>query len=173
MEHWDLFDALRLPLFKTRVRGTPCESGEYHVVVSIWTVDSRGNILLTLRDPAKESYPNTWENTGGSAIAGESSIVAALRELEEETGIRADETELRLIGTERTRDSFVDHYLLRRDLPISEIRLQPGETADARWVTLSELDTMVADLSLAKPIGEQFNAIRERFLLFLKETHFS
>ena len=49
------------------------------------------------------------------------------------------------------------------------VRLQPGETADARWVTLDELDTMIADLSLAKPIGDQFNGIRERFLLFLKE----
>lgn len=54
-------------------------------------------------------------------------------------------------------------------MPIAEIRLQDGETADAKWVTLAELDAMIADLSLAKPIGEQFNEIRERFLLFLKE----
>ena len=173
MELWDLFDAARSPLHKTRLRGTPCQNGEYHVVVSIWTVDSNGNILLTLRDPAKESYPNAWENTGGSMLAGESSRAAAVRELQEETGIFAEADELILIGTEQTKDSFVDHYLLRRDIPLSEIRLQPGETADARWVSLSELDAMIADLSLAKPIGEQFNGIRERFLLFLKETYFS
>ena len=169
MESWDLFDEARNPLFRAHLRGTPCLSGEFHVVVSIWTVDSRGNILLTLRDPAKESYPNHWENTGGSVLAGETSIHAAVRELEEETGIVATESELRLIGTERTKDSFVDHYLLRRDLALAEVRLQEGETADARWVTLSELDAMVADLTLAKPIGEQFNGIRKRLLLFLQE----
>ncbi len=169
MERWDLFDSARVPLEKTRVRGTPGLPGEYHIVVSIWTVDTGGNILLTLRDSVKESYPDRWENTGGSALAGESSIRAAVRELEEETGISASEEELVLVGTEATRDSFVDHYLLRRDISLADIRLQSGETADAKWVSLSELDEMISDFSLAKPIGEQFNEIRERFLLFLKE----
>ena len=156
-------------LGKTRLRGTPGNPGEYHIVVSIWTVDSAGNILLTLRDSAKESYPDCWENTGGSALTGEASRQAAVRELHEETGIVASEDELILLGEQIARDSFVDHYLLRRDVPINEIRLQPGETAGAMWVTLATLDEMIADLSLAKPIGEQFNEIRERFLLFLKE----
>ena len=169
MEHWDLFDSARNPLGKTRRRGTPGVPGEYHIVVSIWTVDSRENILLTLRDSAKESYPDCWENTGGSALAGESSRQAAVRELFEETGITADEDELILLGEQIARDSFVDHYLLRREVSIGEIRLQEGETADAKWVTLAELEAMIADLSLAKPIGEQFNEIRERFLLLLKE----
>lgn len=169
MEYWDLYDLDRIPKGRTHLRGTPCLLGDYHIVVSIWTVDSHGNILLTLRDPLKESYPDHWENTGGSALAGETSLHAAVRELEEETGIVAAESVLRLIGTERTKDSFVDHYLLRRDLSLSDVRLQKGETTDAKWVTLSELDAMVADLTLAKPIGDQFMGIRDRFLLFLKE----
>lgn len=167
MELWDLFDAQRNPLFRTRVRGTPAETGEYHIVVSIWTIDSQGNILLTLRDSIKESYPDTWENTGGSAQAGETSRRAAVRELAEETGITATEDELILLATEATRDSFVDHYLLRRDVPLSEIRLQQGETADVKWVQLAELERMIEDLSLAKPIGEQFRRIQDRFLMFL------
>lgn len=169
MELWDLFDSKRRPLGRTRLRGTPCSPGEYHTVVSVWTVDSCAHFLLTLRAPEKESYPDTWENTGGSALAGETSLQAAVRELEEETGIFASEDDLIFIATETTRDSFVDHYLLLRDVPLSSIRLQKGETVDARWVTLSELDAMIADLSLAKPIGEQFNKIRDHLLLFLKE----
>ncbi len=169
MELWDLYDIDRNPLGRTHQRGTPGVRGEYHVVVSIWTVDSQNRVLLTLRDSAKESFPDHWENTGGSVLSGESSISAAVRELEEETGILAREDELVLVGSEITRDSFVDHYLLRRDLSLGDVRLQPGETADAKWVTLDELDAMIADLSLAKPIGDQFNGIRERFLLFLKE----
>ena len=55
MELWDLFDSARNPLGKTRLRGTPGTPGEYHIVVSIWTVNSHGNILLTLRDSSKES----------------------------------------------------------------------------------------------------------------------
>lgn len=102
-------------------------------------------------------------------LAGETSREAAVRELFEETGIVANEDELSEIGTVMTRDSFVDHYLLRRDVPVCAILLQTGETADAMWVTLTDLDAMIDDLSLAKPIGEQFNGIRERFLLLLNE----
>ena len=163
MELWDLYDGERRPLGRTHVRGVPCPPGEYHLVVTVWTVDSRGNILLTLRDPAKESFPNTWENTGGSALAGETSRQAAARELLEETGIAAAEEELVLLGSQVARDSLYDHYLLRRDVPLDELRLQPGETVGAKWVTLDELDAMRLGLSLAKPIGEQFEGIRETF----------
>lgn len=163
MELWDLYDRERRPLGRTHVRGVPCKPGEYHLVVTIWTVNSSGNILLTLRDPAKESFPSTWENTGGSALAGETSRGAAVRELMEETGITAAEEELVLLGSQTTRDAHVDHYLLRRDIALISLRLQPGETVDARWVTLAELNTRIADRSLARPIGEQFEGVRETF----------
>ena len=163
MELWDLYDRERRPLGRTHVRGVPCPPGEYHLVVTVWTVNSSGSILLTLRDPAKESYPNTWENTGGSALAGETSRGAAVRELLEETGIAAAEEELIPLGSQTTRDAHVDHYLLRRDIALKDLHLQPGETVDARWVTLEELNARISDLSLAKPIGEQFEGIRETF----------
>ena len=163
MELWDLYDGDRRPLGRTHVRGVPCPPGVYHLVVTVWTVNSRGDILLTLRDPAKESFPNTWENTGGSALAGETSLRAAVRELLEETGIAAAEEELVLLGSQIARDSLYDHYLLRRDVALGELRLQPGETVGARWVTLSELDAMRRDCTLAVPIGDQFEGVRETF----------
>lgn len=51
------------------------------MVVEVWTVNSEKNILVTLRYASKEIYPNKWENSGGSALAGETSKQAAVREL--------------------------------------------------------------------------------------------
>lgn len=169
MELWDVLDDQRRPLHRTHERGQPTSPGEYHTVVSVWTVDSRGNILLTLRDPSKEAYPSRWENTGGSALVGETSRQAAVRELAEETGIAASQDELTLLGTLRTSDAFLDLYAIRKDVPLSALTLQPGETVDARYVTLAELDAMVADQSLAKPIGEQLALMRPEFLTFFEK----
>lgn len=86
-EYWDLYDENRRPLGETHLRGLALPKGTYHIVVEVWTVNSKGEILLTLRDPKKETYPDKWECTGGSILAGETSKTGAVRELFEEIGI--------------------------------------------------------------------------------------
>ena len=105
--------------------------GEYHIVVDIWTVNDDNEILLTLRHPDKKDYPNFWENTGESALEGETSKAAAIRELFEETEIVADEDELFFLGTKKEETAFVDIYIVRKKLKISELTMQDGETVDA------------------------------------------
>ena len=68
--------------------------GEYHMAVIVVIVNSRGEVLLTRRAKEKDLCPGWWENTGGSVLAGETSLEAILRELREETGIRARPEEL-------------------------------------------------------------------------------
>ena len=87
--------------------------------------------------------PDTWAVTGGSAVAGEDSVTAAIRELFEELGIRAKPDDFRLLGRMRRRNSLCDLWLLRRDVPLSKLSLQTEEVADARWVTRGQLMEMV------------------------------
>lgn len=67
------------------------EDGEYHLSVHVWLLNHNGEFLLIKRSPNK-GYPNMWESTGGSAIAGDDSLSAAIREVKEETGLTADST---------------------------------------------------------------------------------
>ena len=164
METWDLLDGARRPLCRSIQRGETIPGGNYHIVVEVWTINSRKQVLLTLRDPNKDAYPNKWENTGGSALAGETSRQAAVRELYEETGIAAAEDELYLLGTHPEPSAFVDNYVLCRNVPLSELTLQPGETVDAKWVSVEQLDTMILDGALASPVGYRLAAVKEVFL---------
>lgn len=165
MELWDLFDKNRRPLHRTHVRGVPMRRGEYHLVVFVWIFNSSGQTLLTKRSPEKKTYPNFWSPTGGAVQAGETSLQAVARELQEETGIRADRAEFKLLTSEcvASRSYFSDIYLLQKDVPQSEIVLQEGETCDAKWVNKAEFEAMIAAGEIAQPDVERYRSLQERF----------
>ena len=144
MELWDLYDGNRHSLGWTIQRGMPHPAGTYHLVVSVWVTNSRGELLLTLRAPEKEQYPGLWENQGGSVLAGEESLPAVQRELYEETGIRLEASAFTLLGTSLEKTAMVDIYAVRTDIPTEDICLQPGETVAAQWVTPLQFEAMAA-----------------------------
>ena len=168
-ELWDLYDINRNPLGRTFPRGE-MNVGEYHIVVSIWTIDTNNKILLTLRSPDKEPFPDAWECTGGSALAGETSIDAAVRELYEETGINASPEDLTLIDSETGETAFFDVYVLRRDVPLSELIFQQGETVDAKWVTMAELEALYSNGEFSFPNERRLKALRAEFDAALRTT---
>lgn len=168
MEKWDLFDEMRQPLNMIHNRQDKMIIGEYHIVVEIWTVNNNDNkILLTLRHPDKKEYPNFWENTGGSVLSGETSEIGAIRELFEETGIIANENELYFLGTVKEETAFVDTYIIRKDLKISELTMQEGETVKAQWVSLDKLNKMIKLGIIALPVSERLIPLRKKFEEFL------
>ncbi|MDE6150349.1 MAG: NUDIX domain-containing protein [Ruminococcus sp.] len=143
MELWDLFDRNRKPLGKTHVRGEKMKDGEYHVVVNAVAVNQDNKILITKRHPDK-TYGGLWETTGGSAISGETSINAAVRELFEETGLKAKPSELAYCGTlvREKSNSIHDFYLYKGSFSENDIVLQEGETVDFKLSTPEKLNEM-------------------------------
>ena len=147
MEIWDLMDKDRNPLGVTHPRGQqyPLPPHTYHLAVSVFVVDKNNRILLTLRDPRKRMYPNYWEYTGGSAVAGEDSVTAAMRELLEETGIAVERQDMIFLGALREPTAFMDCYLVRLPCDGEEVAItfQDGETVDARWMSLYDFDQLL------------------------------
>ena len=155
MELWDLYDENRNPLHRTHPRGTPLPEGTYHLAVIVVIVNSKGEVLLTRRAPEKAACPGWWENTGGSALAGETSRQAICRELREETGLTASPEEFTLLLQEdRRTDAHFDIYALSRDVELEEIRFQPGETDAARWVPLQEWESVAGTGTTLCPARE-------------------
>jgi mutator protein MutT len=162
MEYSDIYDENRNLTGRRHLRGTPWGKGEYGLIVCVWVYDGRGRLLMTQRAPEK-SFAGTWENSGGAAQAGETSRQAIARELYEETGIRAEPEEFELLQTRRDRDAFFDFYCLRCDVPLEQIRLLPGETTDARWVTFRQVHQMIRRRQICRIIARQF--LRQEKLL--------
>jgi 8-oxo-dGTP pyrophosphatase MutT (NUDIX family) len=155
MEYNDIYDKDRNRTGKVHLRGTRWGKGEYGLVVCVWVCDGKGNILLTRRAPEK-SFPGTWENSGGAAQAGETSLQAICRELFEETGIRAEPEEFTLIDSGSDRNTHYDYYTLVRSTPIEEVKLLPGETDAAQWVTFSQVHQLIREKAICRVIARQF-----------------
>jgi mutator protein MutT len=155
MEYNDIYDKYRNRTGRHHLRGTPWGVGEYGLVVCVWVYDGKGKLLLTRRAKGK-SFAGTWENSGGAAQAGETSRQAIVRELFEETGIRAKEEEFELLGTGMDRNTHYDFYALKRQIPLTEIKLLPGETDGVQWASFETVHNLIAQKKICKIIARQF-----------------
>lgn len=154
-EYNDIYDRNRNRTGRTHLRGTPWQKGEYGLVVCVWVYDGEGKLLLTRRAPEK-SFPGTWENSGGAARAGETSLQAIVRELREETGIYAAAEEFELFCSGTDACTHYDFYCLKRKLPLSQIVLQEGETDDVQWATFAQVHQLIREKKICRIIANQF-----------------
>lgn len=144
MEKWDVLNADGEYTGKTALRGMcNLRPGEYHLVVHIWVLSSRGDILIQRRSDNKKLMPGEWAATGGAAISGEDSYTAANRELYEELGIQSNKQTLKKLTRIRRRNSLLDIWFINKDIDSERLRLQKDEVAEVRWVSRNEFREMI------------------------------
>ncbi len=170
MELWDVYDKdgnLTGKTISRMVGGKLMPAGEYHLAVTVVIINSKGEMFCTRRSPEKPLFPGMWENTGGSVLAGETSLQGAIRELKEETGLTAAPEELTFLYRSKLPDSFMDVYGLRRDFPIGEVTFQPGETDGAKWFPYEEWEKLARAGAVLTPAGtdnEEFFSILRKYI---------
>ena len=130
-ELWDIYDKAGNRTGRVQRRGDPFQDGDRHLCVHVWIRDAAGLYLLTKRAPGK-AMAGLWECTGGSALLGEDSLSAALRETREETGLVLDPENGELLFRFSGDHFHCDVWRFTRDLKKSDIVLQPTETCDFR-----------------------------------------
>ena len=163
MEIWDIYDESRRKTGRTAVRGERLGEGEFHLVVHVWIVNGKGEYLITKRSPNKP-FPGMWECTGGSALAGEDSLGAALRETKEETGITLEPRYGRIVMSLKRKDNFADVWLFRTEFDLRDVVLQEGETCDVMKADENTVREMLGsgEFFPFAYLDEFFDAVRSR-----------
>lgn len=145
MELWDVYNQYRQKTGRTHERGIPLNEGDYHLVVHVWIINDQGQYLIQKRQPWK-TMPNMWDcSAAGSAIVGDNSREAAIREVKEELGIDLAINKGQVLFTHQFSCGFDDVWLVRQNVELKELKLQYEEVADAKWVTFDQIKKMVID----------------------------
>jgi 8-oxo-dGTP pyrophosphatase MutT (NUDIX family) len=116
--------------------------------VAIVTPD--GKVLIDKRHPDKDKG-GLWECSCGSVVSGEDSAAGAVRELEEEVGVKVNPQDITMVGSIRFDPDhvFIDSYIVVKNVDIDSLILQESEVTEARLVTLEELDGICSDNKFA------------------------
>ena len=137
-ELWDVLDGNRNPTGRLHRRGEELPEGDYHLTVHVWIQRPDGKFLLTRRSPNK-TFPLLWEVSAGSAVAGDDSLTAALREVQEETGLILHPENGKLIRTDKGDRYFADMWYFQQDFSLEDVVLLEGETCEAIAATIEEI----------------------------------
>jgi len=154
-EYWDVYDENREFTGKTIKRGEPFGENEFYVCCEVWIVNSQKRMLVTQRHPDKKAG-GQWEFTGGGVLAGESTLLAALREVKEELGIGLDKTELKLHGVYKHRNYFMDIYVVKKDIKDEDIVLDKNEVVDWKWLSGAEIEKIIEEEKMVHSVGIRY-----------------
>ena len=142
-EIWDIYDIDRKVTGKFHRRGDELKPGEYRLVVHVCIFNSKNQLLIQKRQSNKKIFPGMWDlSAGGSALAGENSRVAIMREAKEELGIDIDLNNKMPRFTLNFDDGFDDYFMIKKDINIEDITIQEEEVSEVKWVFKEELIKM-------------------------------
>ena len=153
---------LQLPVAEVQERDTVHRLGLLHATVHMWVVRTneagKREVLLQKRSRNKDSNPGCWDlSSAGHIAAGDERLHAAVRELREELGIRAEPGELTYIGHTRRKtmkpfygkmwlDNQISYvYLYQGEVEIDRITLQEEEVEEVRWMEPEEVFRRLED----------------------------
>lgn len=179
MELLDIVDEHGMPTGETVDRETAHAQGIRHRTSHVWLVRRRAehiDILLQQRSFEKDSHPGCFDiSSAGHIPAGVDFLPSAVRELEEELGVQAKESELILCGqrsfsfdSEFHGKPFHDKqvsnvYLLWCDQEEEDFVLQESEVASVRWMRFDDCIRGVMEHSFPNCIAlEELNMLQRK-----------
>lgn len=121
-------------------------NGLMHRAVHIMVFNSAGEFFIQKRSMTKDECPGLWDtSTAGHLNSGETYLDCAIRELDEELGIRLPEAPQLLFKLAPTQRNGMEHSAIYCCTYDGEITLQSDEIDEGKWMDVTAMDRVVND----------------------------
>ncbi|KAJ0770423.1 putative isopentenyl-diphosphate Delta-isomerase [Helianthus annuus] len=183
-EHLDVLTSSGQKTGISKPRGAVHRDGDYHRAVHVWIfAESSQQLLLQKRADSKDSWPGQWDiSSAGHVSAGDSSLITARRELQEELGLTLPEDafELLFVFLQQSvtnngtffNNEFDDVYLVTTvaPIPLEAFTLQESEVSAVKYISVEEYkqaltikDPQYVPNSIDGQYGQLFDIIAKRY----------
>ncbi|XP_026454740.1 nudix hydrolase 3-like [Papaver somniferum] len=157
-EHFDVLTKTGEKTGITKPRSHVHRDGDYHRAVHVWIyAETTGELLVQRRADNKDSYPGLWDiSSAGHISAGDSSLVSARRELQEELGVTLPNDAFELIfvflheavtnNGNFINNEFNDVYLVTTvdPIPLEAFTPQETEVSAVKYIKWEEYKSLLA-----------------------------
>ena len=148
MEYIDVLDEKGNLTGKIETREEIHKKGYWHRAINVFIINKNNQLLVQKRAANKKKHPNLWDySCAGHLSAGDSSVLGAMREIEEELGVKVDEKNMKLIDCLLKsycpkpgffENEFQDIYLCQEEIKMEKITLQLEEVSDVKYIDFEE-----------------------------------
>lgn len=151
-EYFDVLDENGNYTGKILSREEVHKTGAWHKSIHIFIINDKKQLLMQRRAKNKKRGANKLDiSCTGHLTAGDTSKEGALRELDEELGIKVKEEELIFCCTVKRsykKDDYIDNefndiYFLNKQVQIDKMKYQKEEISEILYVDIEKLQKLV------------------------------
>ena len=119
----------------------------WHREIAVWVMNENNELLLQRRSSNKKQGANKFSIVAGHIGINEKEISAAVREVKEEIGLNATESDLNLIGIFKSEyennNCFSYNYIIKTNRKIEDMTIQEDEVSELKYISIEELEERI------------------------------
>ena len=118
----------------------------FHWEISVFPINDKKEILLQKRSATKRMNPNMWGSCAGHVDSGEGIEETALRELEEEIGIKFSIDDLHVLEEMQVTKKEINSHLTRVYYVYyngNDFKIQTEELSEVKWFNIEDVINMI------------------------------
>lgn len=117
-----------------------------HRAIHVFVFNSKGQLYLQRRSMTKDTAPGRWVSScSGHVDSGEEYDVAAVRELEEEIGLKEPGELTRVFKESPCKQTGYEFVWVYRCMAEGPFTLDPEEVSDGQWIEIAHLENWLKE----------------------------